>query len=977
LGRRGLPATLKFLSAAPRADGHEHRQSRPAIRKLPQPPYHAFRRCSPCSLDHMQHYDLLIQRATQALNKLQSSSDADCTAYPEVAQLLAAAWHYQQAYRCELVASGLTRPDIGDLACRIASLYYSWYLKCGSARFLQEAHVFYSAVQARQYYDTPSPSQLPSSSCTAAQAAGGEESYPTPYLASKQLPPAQLEDMTLQLKQLRFVTRFCIVCLVMGRQEVGCMPSGGCKLCSDSKWSGSSRGSNAGMVRLSPASALAWLQEACALQQELQTLVSAQAAAQAGMSAAACLPAAQGITAQVGLPGPLGPGPAAQPASSPRAGAGEWQLVVEEVGRCLTADVGMPLPRSPGASVGFRPRISCCLSGPEGSVAPHQQQLCHSILLSYKHGQVKIGELSCDVMRMMTSLEWQQPEQGGAQGTATAETAGATPSSLATELGALQLEQHLPLGSPQLGQAREQGGTAMVAHCVQGRAEGPGARSNSPVGPSQLGAGGWGLCAGEVPAATPGRTLLYKSSAGELLALLHSRAAQGLEAERSGAGLQAQAGAAAGCILLLYLSVNSLQTRLAAKASLSVASSRTDLSRLAGLSGVQAEGQAWGPGPPGVPPSGPTPRSSLSGAPAVLTSSDSSRRAGHHSRLGALLASSSSSGPTTWGPAPIDLAQSPPPRPPSPAGGHSPLPLSASHSLTAPPPPSSALALPLQPAEQCVAGASEEGGWPGARAAPVWQPSSSALQAFCLRPPPAVHRLADRLAGGGCIAAAAVGQVLLTPEDLLPLTRWRLLVVADSEAAGQLTRLSGAGLVHELAVLGAPRHRPSAFGDEGSSGSLLTLFLTRPLSALCLVLGEMDAGCHRLAQAQEALELSLAELAGALGAGLASGPGSSTWAVAWEDVMLRSLLTRQEPAAGSVQLRGLSRQFVLARSVLSWHQASRGRPECQALCVPPLPDQVSPLQPGCLRAVRRVAAVFRKEVRAGVFLTAELLQPSV
>lgn len=754
-------------------------------------------------------------------------------------------------------------------------------MKCGSARFLQEAHVFYSAVQARQYYDTPSPSQLPSSSCTAGQAAGGEESYPTPYLASKQLP--QLEDMTLQLKQLRFVTRFCIVCLVMGRQE-----------------------------------------EACALQQELQTLVSAQAAAQAGMSAAACLPAAQGITAQ------------------------EWQLVVEEVGRCLTADVGMPLPRSPGASVGFRPRISCCLSGPEGSVAPHQQQLRHSILLSYKHGQVKIGELSCDVMRMMTSLEWQQPEQGGPQGTATAATAGATPSSLATELGALQLEEHSPLGSPQLGQAGEQGSTAMVAHCVEGRAEGPRARSSSPLGPSQLAAGGWGLCLGEVPAATPGRTLLYKSSAGELLALLHSRAAEGLEAERSGAGLQAQAGAAAGCILLLYLSVNSLQTRLAAKASLSVASSRTDLSRLAGLSGVQAEGQAWAPGPPGVPPSGPTPRSSLSGAPAALTSSDSSRRAGHHSRLGALLASSSSSGPPTSGPAPIDLAQSPPPRPPSPAGGHSPFPLTASHSLTAPPPPSSALAPPLQPAEQCVAVASEEGGWPGARAGPVWQPSSSALQAFCLRPPPAVHRLVDRLAGGGCIAAAAVGQVLLTPEDLLPLTRWRLLVVADSEAAGQLTRLSGAGLVHELAVLGAPRHRPSAFGDEASSGSLLTLFLTRPLSALCLVLGEMDAGCHRLAQAQEALELSLADLAGALGAGLASGPGSSTWAVAWEDVMLRSLLTR----------------FVLARSVLSWHQASRGRPECQALCAPPLPDQVSPLQPGCLRAVRRVAAVFRKE---GIF----------
>ncbi|GFH25679.1 uncharacterized protein HaLaN_23683 [Haematococcus lacustris] len=329
----------------------------------------------------MQHYDSLIQRATQALNKLQSSSDADCTAYPEVAQLLAAAWHYQQAYRCELVASGLTRPDIGDLACRIASLYYSWYLKCGSARFLQEAHVFYSAVQARQYYDTPSPSQLPSSSCTAGQAAGGEESYPTPYLASKQLP--QLEDMTLQLKQLRFVTRFCIVCLVMGRQEVGCMPSGGCKLCSDSKWSGSSRGSSAGTVRLSPDPALPWLQEACALQQELQTLVSAQAAAQAGMSAAACLPAAQGITAQMWAcryPGRRGPAWASARASAAASAAlrGVWRHTssscataycsATSMARCASTLTGQAALGAGPGRVASPARVSVC-SQAQGSEA--------------------------------------------------------------------------------------------------------------------------------------------------------------------------------------------------------------------------------------------------------------------------------------------------------------------------------------------------------------------------------------------------------------------------------------------------------------------------------------------------------------------------------------------------------------------------------------------------------------------------------
>jgi hypothetical protein len=58
------------------------------------------------------------------------------------------------------------------------------------------------------------------------------------------------------------------------------------------------------------------------------------------------------------------------------------------------------------------------------------------------------------------------------------------------------------------------------------------------------------------------------------------------------------------------------------------------------------------------------------------------------------------------------------------------------------------------------------------------------------------------------------------------------------------------GLIHPPAALLSPAHRPSAFGEACVTGSLLTLFLTAPLSGMCLIIGEKDVSCHQLMMLQ-------------------------------------------------------------------------------------------------------------------------------
>lgn len=100
-------------------------------------------------------------------------------------------WKLQQEHRQKLVEAGLKRWEIGEIASRIAQLYYFQYQRTSDSGNLIEAYVFYEAILTREYFRD--------STTVAAGAA------PDPPLANK---------------QLRFFARFLIVCLVLGRRDM-------------------------------------------------------------------------------------------------------------------------------------------------------------------------------------------------------------------------------------------------------------------------------------------------------------------------------------------------------------------------------------------------------------------------------------------------------------------------------------------------------------------------------------------------------------------------------------------------------------------------------------------------------------------------------------------------------------------------------------------------------------------------------------
>ncbi|XP_058084872.1 uncharacterized protein LOC131232576 isoform X2 [Magnolia sinica] len=95
-------------------------------------------------------------------------------------------WKFQQENRQKLVEAGLKRWEIGEIASRIAQLYYGQYLRTSDASYLSESYIFYEAIMSREYFKDGSP----------------------------------LQDLSLAGKQLRYLARFMIVCLVLNRREM-------------------------------------------------------------------------------------------------------------------------------------------------------------------------------------------------------------------------------------------------------------------------------------------------------------------------------------------------------------------------------------------------------------------------------------------------------------------------------------------------------------------------------------------------------------------------------------------------------------------------------------------------------------------------------------------------------------------------------------------------------------------------------------
>lgn len=94
-------------------------------------------------------------------------------------------WKFQQENRQKLVEAGLKRWEIGEIASRIAQLYYGQYLRTSEASYLSESYIFYEAILSREYFKEGSS-----------------------------------QDLQLASKQLRCLARFLIVCLVLNRREM-------------------------------------------------------------------------------------------------------------------------------------------------------------------------------------------------------------------------------------------------------------------------------------------------------------------------------------------------------------------------------------------------------------------------------------------------------------------------------------------------------------------------------------------------------------------------------------------------------------------------------------------------------------------------------------------------------------------------------------------------------------------------------------
>ncbi|XP_031392700.1 protein SCAI isoform X5 [Punica granatum] len=93
-------------------------------------------------------------------------------------------WKFQQENRQKLVEAGLKRWEIGEIASRIAQLYYGQYMRTSERSYLSESYIFYEAIFTREYFRE-----------------------------------GLSQDLNLANKQLRFLARFLMVCLVLNKRE--------------------------------------------------------------------------------------------------------------------------------------------------------------------------------------------------------------------------------------------------------------------------------------------------------------------------------------------------------------------------------------------------------------------------------------------------------------------------------------------------------------------------------------------------------------------------------------------------------------------------------------------------------------------------------------------------------------------------------------------------------------------------------------
>ena len=216
-----------------------------------------------------------------------------------------------------------------------------------------------------------------------------------------------------------------------------------------------------------------------------------------------------------------------------------------------------------------------------------------------------------------------------------------------------------------------------------------------------------------------------------------------------------------------------------------------------------------------------------------------------------------------------------------------------------------------------LTGDTARGGWAAAAAAPSAADARSAAAK-------AYSEGSARRRRGGFGDASPDPDLALYPTDLAPLTRRRLFVIVDADAARQFHLLSGRGPCGPTpggetpVVLAAAPSAPPRAPPESKSGRFFTLFLTDPAAgarALCGVGGlqprEREISSAPLeSSTREAERAALDGITGALLRAEAAGALDPAWS----------------DAVGDPFLRRFAAHFVLCRALVAAHATTKPEP---------------------------------------------------
>ncbi|XP_057495871.1 uncharacterized protein LOC130780873 [Actinidia eriantha] len=179
----------------------------------------------------------------------------------------------------------------------------------------------------------------------------------------------------------------------------------------------------------------------------------------------------------------------------------------------------------------------------------------------------------------------------------------------------------------------------------------------------------------------------------------------------------------------------------------------------------------------------------------------------------------------------------------------------------------------------------------------------------------------------------------LYPGDIIPFTRRPLFLIIDSDNSHAFKILHGAERGETSALLLSPLRPSFKSGDVTQHGSQFTLFLTAPLQAFCQLAGlnysNNDADAY--SDADDMLSTSFSEWEVVL---CASTTLDLVWAQVLSDPFLRRLILR----------------FIFCRAVLSSFCSREDSDQYLPVCLPPLPDSLSPNSEVVQSAVVRLAS---------------------